>query len=302
MRTLVVCVLVVSLCVPTPLWAASNPLTTAPPAACSPSTRAVAAPDVERVEVLKGSEARAFVTTLRQQNSVFRQAQKRSAEQLSARGFKPTENVLVVKLKLKNTTRPAGILAATRPAGILAATRPAGILAAIRDWFFPAVLAQTYNADDGSGYMVVQSWDDGNNATWEGNLFTQEDGGASTSLDSQIDVDPNYSLLWSEGSGDPGDGSGSREISGHPGNSSGSRFISAQSCNGGCRCMSRAGDCMLRAALDNSWNWCAAYAGGCAFFGAGWWSCMGLSCVSRIGALTISEMRLWRENCQNGCA
>jgi hypothetical protein len=137
MRTLVVCVLVVSLCVPSPLWAASNPLTTAPPSVCAPGPRAVVAPDVERVEILKDAEARAFVTALREHNLVFRQA--------------------------------------------------------------------------------------------------------------------------------------------------------------------NAGDCMLRAALYESLGWCSTSAFTCAYFGPAWWNCMGTSCVTRIVALTVSEMRYWRENCQNGC-
>ena len=57
--------------------------------------------------------------------------------------------------------------------------------------------------------------------------------------------------------------------------------------------------CLVRNALSDSWAWCGAYGAGCSFFGAAWWECMGLSCVTRIVALTIENMRLWRMNYLN---
>lgn len=254
--------------------------------------------------ILKGDAARTFRTQLLATNARYAEAQRRSAERMRARGFVPTNEVVVVLVP-----RQSPLLQPASHAGgnfFLSPVRLRGV--------------QTY--ESGEGYMVLNSWNDGNNATWEGNMyFVDNVEGIETSVDNQEDVS-GYEpppVLWAQGDmWGPGHEpipisfAGAKKLlrprsagftAGAPGTFGPGAFTGAM--QNRCRCgMLRLAKCFVQNGWSDAWPWCVGSLAGsfpyCAFLGSLSVPCvLGSSaggCATAFVAYTVIVIRdHWRE-------
>lgn len=101
---------------------------------------------------LTGQYAQAYVAQKEQRQPKFREERKEAADDLRAQGFKPTGKIVVVRV----TGDMAG---RTTFLGRLAHALVA-----------PA-LAQTFSTS--AGEVVLETWNDGDNSTWEGHVYVE---------------------------------------------------------------------------------------------------------------------------------
>lgn len=138
---------------------------------------------VTRIEQIAGPTAVAYLQAKIAANAAILNAYQTSAAQLRARGFKETDQVVVVRRYR---------VAAN------AAHRPSPFHELLRR-FVPSLNAQTVSESNAEGEVIYTSWDDGIDDTWEGEQFYQDysDGyWELTNLQENIVEDP--VVMWAE--------------------------------------------------------------------------------------------------------
>lgn len=244
---------------PTPKKAGAD-FRTLSPCFAEPGARASRtgqAPGNERVQVLTGSQALAFVNQQLLTNANFAAAQARSRVELAQKGWRPTNNIVVARLLRE---------------------RQQGLVDRLFGYVFPRLHAQTqYDAD---GWVTFTSWDDGVNNTWEGNTYGERYDGSWMSQDAQIqiDVEDRPVLWWGGGSGRVRD----RVVS-LPDRILGfvAPTVRAQTTGTDCDCNNPMSwrRCILRGAIRNSAGPCGGWLYACAFIGPWYWGCVGGTCI-----------------------
>lgn len=195
------------------------------------------------------------------------------------------------------------------------------LLQQLRDRFVPTLSAQTEYVYETEGYGIFDSWDDGDDSTWEGNVFVYHyETGISGSLDMQLDLTPlanenQPTIVWAEGEvedeeGDPWPimwdesvpGAASRALFNSRPSRSAPRVykvVARRTCP--CELLELPGsdviDCMIENTLDASWNWCAAAAAGCSEAGAALFKCTGTVCLGVLLANFLDEVWSFRWEC-----
>jgi hypothetical protein len=238
-------------------------------------------------QLIKGTEAKAFAQQLRLRNPRYVDAQKRSAERLSAQGFKQTDTYVVIRLRKQTKGTLLGQL-----------------------WSFldRPLHAQAFYGDE--GYLIVNSWDDGYAWTWEGNMYLVDYVEPyETSVDSQLDVNSDSEpppVRWAEGTGyallDGGvkvydikteDAKGIAVPSFSKASAGGGwTECDNLACNSG-----RLARCWVDVTLRDSWPWFAMSAGLCRLSGPLYFNCVGLSAGMRFGTGVIQEARAYYRRC-----
>jgi hypothetical protein len=194
------------------------------------------------------------------------------------------------------------------------------LLGQVANLVMPSLKAQAA-AEVGSygdiGYVIVDSWTDNDDATWEGTIWghlNDIEGGFCFSfhLDtSASDADTPPRLVASYGGGFVTSARGVRGIK----EEDIERFLgkltraslAAETISrsplvpmvaGGCPCSGDGvGDCILRNVLGDSWQTCAAAAVGCGVSGPAWPECVAAACGSWLLVELVQEMWDWWWNC-----
>jgi len=165
----------------------------------------------------------------------------------------------------------------------------------LMQYLSPTLDAQTYDADDGSGYVVFSTYYDDYSSYWEGNTYSQSyDGAVWETINNGIYTETN-TVAWT------GDSDGTAEIYAR----SESRwpdlfafFFPTLQAASPCECApAQWAECSLRNALSESWNWCAGAASGCAIRATLYWECVGVGCAGRFAGAFIGQLWMIRNGC-----
>lgn len=145
------------------------------------ATAAEGANQVTRVEQITGPTAAAYLKAKLAKDAAIWNAYETSAAHLRARGFKQTNEVVVVR----------------RYRAPVNAGRTSSPFQELLRRFVPSLQAQVVSASSSEGEVIYTSWDDGNDESWEGEQFFQDysDGyWELTQLQEQIVEDP--VVMW----------------------------------------------------------------------------------------------------------
>lgn len=205
-------------------------------------------------ELFTGSRARTALAELAREDPALTKALDDSRQYFTSRGFKPADVVVVFRAST------AIQIASTNPV----------------DRFLQRIVpslqaSQRFNQQD--GYMIASAWDDGNQNTWEGNLYWHHyRSGASEAINIQ------FNLAAGENSSDP-------IISAAPGSTTGAV---ANNWWQGVACLSQ--DVPVRINRNTwmeSWQRIKYAATPCMFSNFGWFNCMA---ISSVGILVVSGL------------
>jgi hypothetical protein len=193
-----------------------------------------------------GAAALSYITTKEAQNPVFRHVRQHAAAKLRSRGLQPTSIVRVGKLAV-----------------------PRVFPAAADRWRLDKLLGliePRLHAEEFEDFEIIaESWDDGDNYTWEGNVYVEDTTSGhwiSANEQQQLPAEP-YPVNWAE------------PVQ--------SNIQPTYHCNkkgsacGYCGTPSAA-SCNLRTAIDDRWPYCAGGAFVCLATGPAWLVCAGLNC------------------------
>lgn len=280
-------------------------------AAVAPPLAALEGPpraSMPQATTYRGADAQAFVADLLRTNARFAAAQARSATILRGYGLRKTDNVLVQVVKNQVRVKLVHLL------GQLAAK------------FYPSLYAQEYDVD--GGYAIFTSWDDGDDSTWEGDVYVYDaDDDASADIEVQLDVSgtngsgsDNPPAIVQDYGGSIGDAThGPYEMSpavlltpptglgavlrvGAPTRRAALTAEPAPS-RADCACglLDLHGhqlmNCFTTHTLDNAWPWCAGAALGCIFSGPAYFQCVAATCATAIAAYMIGQMKSFWQAC-----
>lgn len=246
--------------------------------------------------ILTGREAREWVAELRRTRPRFAAAEVRSAARLVSYGYKPTDQVVVYFV---DRNRPV---------------RAASAWERLREFFAPSLFAQTQESSE--GYAIFTSWDDGNGATWEGNMyFVDSVEPIDMSIDGQLDIsqDQPPPVLWASGEMTGKDGGplpidfesygGLRPFLGvaldhGAGNAGGFMNAGIGASQSPCACGTpQLAKCLIKKGWDDSWPYCAGAAFGCLFTGPAWFACTSGGCGAAFVANVIIAGRAYSREC-----
>jgi hypothetical protein len=246
------------------------------------------------VTVNDGASAMQFVEQVARKNPMFRMAEAGAAQRLRAKGLRPRPELTTVYRYHRRTT-PTPTL-----------------LDQFSHWFMPRLAAkQEYG--EGEGYVVYSSWDDGDDATWEGNIFVQANDPSGTwyTLNTQVDVTADWlPVRWVDGGRGGDRDRGEREYRTRDGglelvNLRGVSLLSAMQAGTGCGCLSRAwsgkaAGCIFQTSLLEAGGQCLAAAGLCRWAGPGYFGCVGRGCALVLGGRLWNNAIAWKNNCDSG--
>jgi hypothetical protein len=258
-----------------------------------------------RVDTLKGSDAQEFVADLTLHNARFAWKQARSAIRHSAWGAVPDSHVIVFKVTSQQQVGSKRLLG-----------QMAGIV-------FPRLFAQEVDVSD--GYAIFSSYDNGNNSTWEGNVYVYDStGDTDGSYDLELDISGNNgsgsdyppTVLQSGGYIEGPLSNGPQEISDEEvgkmfGPVATAKLVALtggtpSAMRTGCSCALMANaqggmaKCMAHNAAANAWGWCAGAAVGCLFMGPGYPGCLAGGCIAAFVADFIGEQQDVYRRCSTG--
>jgi hypothetical protein len=132
------------------------------------------------------------------------------------------------------------------------------------------IIAPPVSAEQFNGYEIIaESWNDGDNSTWEGNVYVRElSTGQWQSANEQQDLPSEpYEVNWTDEVGTNQQGRPGCQKAGSP-------------C-GLCTDPGAVG-CNLRRAVDDRWPYCAGGAAACVAAGPVWLQCAGLQCYGQL--------------------
>jgi hypothetical protein len=193
---------------------------------------------------LQGRDARGYIMAKEGSDPTFAAIQRKAAAQLHARGLRPTDIAVFAVMDVPRIPQ-----------------EPLGLVGRILELFEPKLIAEEID-----GYEVLgQSWDDGNNGTWEGNLYSREIGSGywiSANEQRQLPPEP-YEINWND-------------VVGHNMNPR----VDCRKRGSVCGFCASADvwSCTARAAVADRWPYCAGGALACVASGPAWLQCAGLYC------------------------
>lgn len=210
-------------------------------------------PDWSRAKVvrdLQGAAALSYIAAREGADPVFRDARQKAAAMLLAQGFRPTGYARVATFHVPKASAPM---------------IDRGLLARLLNLVEPRLLAEVYEGYD----IIPQSWDDGDNSTWEGNVWVQElsTGYWMSSNEQQLLPAEPYWANWAN------------QVSTNM--QPPQRCRKAGSACGYCAETS-AIRCNLQNALNDRWPYCAGGALACVASGPAWLGCSGLHCWGQL--------------------
>lgn len=140
------------------------------------------APDWSRARVvrqLSGTNALAYITGKEAGSAQFRAVQQTAAAKLRKRGLRQTDIAVVLRIEVPKAPE---------------ALPGQNALSRLWRFFVPTLTAEVIDGYD----VIAQSWDDGDNSTWEGNHYVQElSSGHWTSTNEQQQLPPQpYQANW----------------------------------------------------------------------------------------------------------
>jgi|SoiMethySBSTD1v2_1073268.scaffolds.fasta_scaffold03527_15 hypothetical protein len=222
----------------------------------------------KRAVMLTGGEARRFMTAeLSKQRPAARDISNHAIQALTKKGFRPTDDLVVLQFQSKVREAPTMPSLAKR----------------ITDFFFPTLNAQQEALYYNEGVMWYTPWDDGDSSTWEGQLGALDyasgnyaDGGVQIRVNNINYETASVDYLWNDGNVlMPAwymTSAQAYESAGH----------AAVNCIGVC--------------LGATLLWCA-------FYGPATLGCVGVRCTAGWGACMVSAMwshyvnRIYRPTC-----
>ena len=228
-------------------------------------------PPTMHAEQLTGAAARAYVAAKRAADPRFEAAQAKAAAEMRQLGWKPTGEVIVYR-RTKVQITPS-------------------LVSRLRDFFMPRVHADTDSWGNSEGEFIADQWTDGDEATWEGSLWSHNYTHATYgSVNMQFYVGGGQYVPpdnWQTGD--------NINYQAHPTTWHGGQ------CNSG-EIMEHA----IKHALQRASPWCAGYGGACRIAG-GWgsptyWQCLGIGCFATIGAYVLEDLGEWKRVCACGYA
>lgn len=229
------------------------------PAACSlnsidSAARFVADQEPSRARVTRhlfGNEALAFIAGREAGDATFREVQRKAAHLLRVRGLQRTDIAMVARIEVPQ--RAVQI-------------EQSALLSRIWQKLAPTLYAEVIEGYD----VIAQSWDDGDNGTWEGNAYVQQLSSGhwiSANEQQQLPPEPNH-VNWAEQVSTNMQPQSWCRRTGSPCGYCGSG--SAPQCN------------MVRALGGVWWQDCSLAAGMCRNSGPGWLACTGIGCYGSI--------------------
>lgn len=209
-------------------------------------------PDWSRARVVRDLHAEnafTYIHAREARDAVFRSVRQKAAAMLSARGLRAGGYARVATFEVPK----------------LEPIAHGGLLGRLLNLVAPRVSAEEYE-----GYeIIVESWDDGNNSNWEGNVWVEQLSSGhwmSNNEQQQLDTEPYWSN-WAD------------EVSTNM--QPPQRCRKAGSACGYCAETS-AIRCNLQRALDDRWPYCVGGAGACVLSGVAWPKCAGIFCYGQI--------------------
>jgi hypothetical protein len=243
--------------------------------------------------VLTGSEARRFVARLEAERPEYVAARERSAGRLRERGYTP----LAAEGGKDDGVFVIGVPGEPRKAGHL--------LAQVWGLVETRVSAQDY-FQTWRGYMVAWPWEDGDPATWSGNMyFVDQWSGIQMSIDNTFVMgDPDHPIYWAYGELHGSRGpmpvglEDVREIIGGGVRlaSMGGESAAAQAC--GCSSGGRLARCLLAEGWRQAKYACAGAVIGALFCGPhGYLACLGGGCTAAFVGYTLQAAAEFYDAC-----
>jgi hypothetical protein len=246
----------------------------------------------QAVTIKNGASAVQFVEQVARRNPMFRMVEARSAQRLSAKGLRSRPELATVYRYHRHTQKT--------------------MMNQLSQWFLPTLIANQDAYGDSEGYVVFSPWDDGDDSTWEGNIFVQANDPSGTwySLDTQVDLNGDWlPVRWISGYGGDRD-RGEREYRTRDGgvelvNLRGVSLLSIMQAGAGCGCLSRAwsgkaAGCIFQTSLLESGGQCIMAASLCRFRGPGYFGCVGFTCGVVLGGRIWNNAIAWKNNCDSG--
>jgi len=214
---------------------------------------------------LVGAEAQSYIRKREEADSTYRIVRARAALQLKARGLKPANDARVLTFKVP-VNRADGLIRREWP-----------LLNAI----MPSALAEEYE-----GYeIILESWDDGDDYTWEGNAYVRQlSNGEWLSANEQqwLNAEP-YQSVWAE------------EVA----TNLQPPQYRCRKTGSACGYCSAPGvwRCNMDRALDEAWPWCVGGGAACLMSGPKWPACAGLNCYGQAFSRYLNFSKQHFQNC-----
>jgi len=230
---------------------AGTMLGTAPAPACGLATAVPAGQEGGRdwsrarvVRDIKNAAAMTYITGRAAGDPAFRDVQERAATMLRERGLTPTDHARVLTIQVPRMAPKTVLL-----------ERMLGLVA-------PRVTAEEYDGFE----VYIESWNDDDDSTWEGNIWVQELAtGAWVSANEQKQLPPApYIVNWADQVG-----TSQRPLQ---------QCRKSGSVCGYCGSW-EAANCNLGRAIDDSWPFCVGFAWACGFTGPMWPECASVACI-----------------------
>lgn len=160
---------------------------------------------------------------------------------------------------------------------------PSALLDQLWQAAFPTLHAQTTSKTVTNGYVVISAWNDGDNRTWEGNIYARNNTfGTALSVNGQWSDKGEYTPInyWAQ------------QVS-----ASGSPTQSPKYWHGGKCGGSDIGKHAVQHALQSARAYCATAMATCALTAPVWWQCSAIGCIGSFAKSLVDEEMAWAKEC-----